>query len=326
MPDLYKISGERLTGFADQARRLGKVTGRLNPEQIEQVLKTVAGGGLSVFQASVTDETGKQFVSVNELAPGGVLLDVTTPETLSGAKYYYADAILPGIPEQMLAEYPYAFIRKNTANEAYQLMLSKNGFVFNGEGVIREKNGESVPQYTFPMGETTENLWRNAYNVQYSGWTIDEARPILWANQDIPDGTEAGAEIYFRGTEPVALCKFYYNGVLLPMMPPAVLAANPYAWIRKNIGSGYYDLFFSTERFYLVDADSISGANITKPWYRVEMAGADSAQSWTYYKDSTADLGFDDTRPVMWSSHDIPNGSADATEIFFAGSAPIPAE
>ena len=42
----YKISGERLKGFADQARRLGEVTGELTPEQIEDTLSGVELGGI----------------------------------------------------------------------------------------------------------------------------------------------------------------------------------------------------------------------------------------------------------------------------------------
>ena len=49
----YKISGERLKGFADQARRLGNVTGKLTPEQIEDTLSgvTTGGGGLTEEEA-----------------------------------------------------------------------------------------------------------------------------------------------------------------------------------------------------------------------------------------------------------------------------------
>lgn len=40
----YKISGERLKGFANQARRLGKFTGELTPEQIEDTLSWIETG------------------------------------------------------------------------------------------------------------------------------------------------------------------------------------------------------------------------------------------------------------------------------------------
>ena len=47
----YRISGERLKGFAEQARRLGKVSGELTPGQIEEVMRGVTGGG-SMFTSS----------------------------------------------------------------------------------------------------------------------------------------------------------------------------------------------------------------------------------------------------------------------------------
>ena len=118
--------------------------------------------------------------------------------------------------------------------------------------------------------------------------------------------------------------KYYYNEVLLPEIPSNVLNEYPYCWIRDNNESGYYDLFFSNVAFYLVDSTSISGNDITKPWYRIKKTSADSVVRWTYYKDSTADLAIDSSRTVMWSNHDILNGSATSTDIYFYGSEPIP--
>lgn len=46
MAEYYRISRERLKGFADQARRLGEVTGELTPEQIEDTLSGVEAGGI----------------------------------------------------------------------------------------------------------------------------------------------------------------------------------------------------------------------------------------------------------------------------------------
>lgn len=115
-----------------------------------------------------------------------------------------------------------------------------------------------------------------------------------------------------------------YNWVRLPIIPEDVLASYPYAWIRHNTTSGYYDLFFSPEAFYAVDSSTISGSGITKPWYRVEIATAESATGWTYYKDSTANLALGTARTVLWSNHDIPNGSATATDIYFYGTDPVP--
>lgn len=41
MEEMYRISGERLTGIADQARRLGQVAGELTPAQMEETLSAV---------------------------------------------------------------------------------------------------------------------------------------------------------------------------------------------------------------------------------------------------------------------------------------------
>lgn len=50
MAEVYRISGERLKGIADQARRLGNMSGELTPAQIENTLKGVTtGGGGSMF-------------------------------------------------------------------------------------------------------------------------------------------------------------------------------------------------------------------------------------------------------------------------------------
>lgn len=112
----------------------------------------------------------------------------------------------------------------------------------------------------------------------------------------------------------------FYNGVRLPIIPEDVLAQYPYAWIRNNTTSGYYDLLLCpTQRYYnseIYPADA-------KKWYRIEIASATSAEEWVFYEDNNNYFGIDDNRTVLWSNHDIPNGSADATDIYFAGSEPV---
>lgn len=334
MGDLYRISGERLSGIADQARRLGKRSGRLTPGQMEEVLRAIEPAdrmicvlnGSERMLGTVMDQITDQAVTQTRFVPGGQVKDVTTPAELSGPMCHYNDVLLPGIPAQMLEEYPYAFIRKNTSEKLYQLIFSQTGFFFNGSSLKDNKNVIN-PKYTFPMGRTMDNAWRNANNVTSSGWTLDETRLLIWSCFDIPQGSPNGEEIYFEATEPEPLGKFYYNGTLLPGLDRNVLAEYPYVWIRKNETSGYYDLFYSTAAFYVVDTDSMSGSNITKPWYRIAIDGADKADNWTYYQNSTANLNIDETRTVLWANHDILNSKdAEPTDIYFAGSEPVPAE
>lgn len=120
------------------------------------------------------------------------------------------------------------------------------------------------------------------------------------------------------------MAKYYYNGVLLPEIPDALLEDYPYAWIRNNTTTGYYDLFLSPVPFYTVDSDSMSGSGTTKPFYRVAIATVETATEWEANGTSDNNIAYDSARTVLWSNHDIPNGSATATDIYFYGSEPVP--
>lgn len=116
--------------------------------------------------------------------------------------------------------------------------------------------------------------------------------------------------------------KVSYNGVELPPLPAVGLANYPYAWIRNNTASGHYDLLLCTApRYY--DSGSIYPAD-SKRWYRIEIASASSATEWVPYETNTNAFGVDTGRTVLWSNHDIPNGSATATDIYFEGTEPVP--
>lgn len=127
---------------------------------------------------------------------------------------------------------------------------------------------------------------------------------------------------------------FLYNGVRLPRIPDNVLAQYPYAWIRDNGSSNYYDLLLSSSPWWCStntsSAVTISTENYTQgiQWYRVQKSAAESATAWTFNQlwNTSGGFGAESNRPCMWSNHDIPNGSATATDIYFAGSEPVPTE
>ena len=128
--------------------------------------------------------------------------------------------------------------------------------------------------------------------------------------------------------------KYYYNGVLLPELPVDALAQYPYAWLRDNTTSGYYDLLMSSSPWWCSTNTSskvtISTENYTQgiQWHRVQKSAASSAIGWTFNQvwNTSGGFGAESNRPVFWSNHDIPNGSATATEIYFEGSEPVLAE
>ena len=126
-------------------------------------------------------------------------------------------------------------------------------------------------------------------------------------------------------TEKAPDLKCWYNGMLLPEIPADVLASYPHAWIRDNGSTGYYDLLLATGLWYCSATDTLSHNDSNNvEWYRIEKATADSSTAWTFNESKSSSVWGDDAERVcIWSNHDIPNGSATATEIYFKGSDPL---
>lgn len=121
------------------------------------------------------------------------------------------------------------------------------------------------------------------------------------------------------------MAKFYYNGVLLPEMPSNAIAGGYQCqFIRKNTESGYYDLLMSPQKWYYSDGTIKPVYTNKNWWYRIEIATADEATEWTFKESTTSNFGVSSTRPILWSSHSIPNGSISATEMYIEGTEPIP--
>lgn len=115
-----------------------------------------------------------------------------------------------------------------------------------------------------------------------------------------------------------------YNGVRLPIIPADVLVEYPYCWIRNNTRTGYYDLLLSQDPWYLQDTNTIAHQTTATQWYQVAIASG-VASVWGYHQEySSLVWGNESDRRIMWSNHDIPNGSATATDIYFYGTDPVP--
>ena len=114
--------------------------------------------------------------------------------------------------------------------------------------------------------------------------------------------------------------KYYYNGVLLPELPADMLAQYPYAWIRLSSDRTTYDLILSPYTWYY--SDKLITQNSTYVWYTATI----EASGWVYKTTYTDTGDFNLGGGLLWSNHDIPNGSATATEIYFEGSEPVLAE
>jgi hypothetical protein len=133
---------------------------------------------------------------------------------------------------------------------------------------------------------------------------------------DIPDASTAEFG-RVKDVEPTPNGKAYYNGVLLPEIPTDVLAQYPYAWIRLKGDGTAYDLILSPYSWYF------TSSLLTQNSTYVRYTSTASTAEWTYKTSYTDDGNFSLGGGLVWSNHDIPNGSATATEIYFKGSEPI---
>lgn len=122
------------------------------------------------------------------------------------------------------------------------------------------------------------------------------------------------------------MAKYYYNGVLLPEIPADVIKTHPYVWIRKNGSTGYYDLLLATGAWYCSASETLNHNDSNNvEWYRVSISSADTAEEWTFNSSySSSGWGDDANRVLMWSNHDIPNGSATSTTVYFPATYPMP--
>ena len=114
--------------------------------------------------------------------------------------------------------------------------------------------------------------------------------------------------------------KYSYNSVVLPEIPADVLAQYPYAWIRLGSDGKTYDLILSSYSWYFTDKLLTQSSKYV--WYTATI----EAGCWVYKTTYTDIGGFNLGGGLIWSNHDIPNGSATATEIYFEGSEPVLAE
>ena len=116
-------------------------------------------------------------------------------------------------------------------------------------------------------------------------------------------------------TEQAPEGKCWYNGVLLPEIPADVLASFPYCWMnstRSVFIVAAYPWYYSSGKLNI----AVSAEN------RKYSLSSDET-GWVLSNTHTDTGGYTVTEPPIWSSHDIPNGSATATGIYFKGSEPL---
>lgn len=112
------------------------------------------------------------------------------------------------------------------------------------------------------------------------------------------------------------MAKLYYNGVLLPEIPADLLSSYPYRWI--SVKGSIYNLMLSPYPWYRKN-ENLYTQTSTYVWYQT----TETADSWGFHKTFTDEGAFNYASNLVWANHDIPDGSATATEIYFEGSEPL---
>lgn len=227
------------------------------------------------------------------------------------AKYYYNGVLLPEIPADVLAEYPYAFIGYVESSGRYQILASKQTMYVANSSIARQ-NSDYEPYLYCSDGD---DVWSEGSPGNYA-WSIDSGRVLVWSNHDIPNGTATATTVYFPATYPIpksATGRCKYNGEEAPSIPVEVLVEYPYIYMTTAKAFAAFSVrpyFYSTSAYpSTLKAD---GPGVTYKLVDGKWALNESLSS-IYIIISS----------ILWANYNIPNGSEKTINVYFAGSSPV---
>ena len=114
----------------------------------------------------------------------------------------------------------------------------------------------------------------------------------------------------------------YYNYVKLPEIPADIVSACPYLMILKNSDGIFYSYGSTSKPYYTVES-SVEKLKLPTGRYRAKHDVENDVWGEVDSSTSSAYCNLSTTFTLVWSNHDIPNGSADATDIYFKGTDPL---
>ena len=243
----------------------------------------------------------------------------------SGVEHYYNRKRFPEIPAWLWEDLPYAAVVRRLDSARMVLSSAPLTVTENGDTLELNRQGKLVE---FVLNDDV-NAWEleSQYNTsayqQYLAGT-SELRTLWWSNHDI----YLGNELYWKGGElrtdedntPVS--GYACVGLYLPPLPEETLATHPYAFIRKNKNSGYFELFCSDAVFYGNATQHPKSANPTQK-YRTPIE-KDSRNEWEALEESTGSFTIDDSRILFWLNYDTKKTSADTSDVYRYGTPNVP--
>lgn len=148
-------------------------------------------------------------------------------ETLPDGMAWYNGAILPVIPADALAQYPYAFITYDRVYDKYELYLGDSQWWYNDSRPDIRPGSSSL---FFGWYEFSDNSWISVGRYSHEVW-VNPNVECIWSSHDIPYGSVTATDVYFKGSEPI---KWAYSDF--------ISGASYYAVTRETLNNLAYNV------------------------------------------------------------------------------------
>lgn len=245
--------------------------------------------------------------------------------------YLYPSVVLPDIESvwtpELKAQYPYAVIAHDTAQDVYALSVSNQPWYRQFDDAVTYTEGEGV---TFVLNLAVASDWTSWSDFVDSFY--DEDQPTIWTNNDIADYDDATA-VYLSAFTPVPTSDgmVCYKGAVLPETPK--VDGFGYALIKDLPDEGCaqlhltnFPVFESGGYLYPVDISALGSGDAIGGYQLYYYDYGYPEDGWVFTEeDEGASVG--DSDNITWTSSDVKSVNAtdgSITGIYFAASEPVP--
>lgn len=126
---------------------------------------------------------------------------------------FYNGVKLPELPSDVLATYPYCWIRKNDNTQHYDLIFTKvlGYYDATAGGIVYGENSATaeIAHYRVAYADaSTADSW-DSYQTTETWMALDANRTVMWSNHYIPNGSLTATEMYFDGSEAIPDAESY---------------------------------------------------------------------------------------------------------------------
>lgn len=130
-------------------------------------------------------------------------VNISAEVSVAAERYYpyalFNDVRLPRIPDALMKNYAYLFIRTSTTVSGYDLVAA------NDKWYKKSSDGKlykATSAYVWYTVTTTATAWSKHLSLN-DGGPFGKPSDLLWANFDVPNGSADGTTFCFTGSDPV---------------------------------------------------------------------------------------------------------------------------